>query len=165
MCYYSTTLHSSKFRAAKEGEDLTLHADGRGHHYPVGGDGKIVCMLPGTEIHIENFQLNPEFVGSLPHMLRYRLEMYVGKPLSAQFWEYHTGHGHAADCIKLGGERVHMLYLKAGTKFYIGAKRPSLETKLGVGDPPTIREPLPSDETPTLQRMLQKVVGLCSVTP
>lgn len=165
MCYYSTTLKASQFRAAKESEDLTLHADGFGHHCPVGSDGKIVCMLPGTEMHIENFQLNMEFFQNLPHPLRQRLQLYVGKPVSAQFWEYHSGHGYAADCIKLCGERVHMLYLKAGTKFYIGAKRPSLETKLGVGDPPTIREPLPSDETPTLQRMLQKVVGLCSVTP
>ena len=68
MCYYSKTLRPDQFRAAKEGEDLTLTADGVGHHFATSeADGKIVCILPGTQLHIENFQLNQQWKRNLPH--------------------------------------------------------------------------------------------------
>ena len=162
MCYYSKTLRRDQFRAAKEGEDLTLTADGVGHHFATSeADGKIVCILPGTQLHIENFQLNQQWKRNLPHSTWRLLQELEGKPVSARFFEDTRG-GYSADSVTLCGERIHLLYLAAGTKFYIGAKRVPMSERMGVDDPSIMLDH--KEPNTSVERVMAKVDGLCSIT-
>lgn len=144
MCYYSTTLRQSQIRDAKEGEDLTLRADGQGHHYPTGSDGKVVCMKHGSEVHIANLQLS----GIAPKGLRWDLADHIGQPVSARFSERHNS-GYAADRLMINGfYEVHFLFLAAGTTFYTGPKRSDVADKLGINDRSIALDHMPPEPKP-----------------
>jgi hypothetical protein len=130
MCYYSQTLRADEFRNAKEGEDLTLHADtNSGHTYPKGEDGKVVCIAQGTIAQVEKLELNPEYERQLRRDMP-GLEDYLGKPYETRF-SPHT-RGYSADHLMVGPYFVHLIYLKSGMKLYTGPKR---LPNLGVDDP------------------------------
>jgi hypothetical protein len=164
-------MRRDEYRDVRENEDLTLRHDNSGHAMATGQDGKAVCVKSGSTIHIEKFEMDHvRFAWRHAHpMVREIFKPLVGQPVSAKFVEYHggpdgVGNGYAADAIEVHGHRFHLGWMKAGTKCYVGAKRVTLETKLGVGDPPVIHDPLPSDETPTVARAMARAIGLCSVT-
>lgn len=149
MCYYSTALRASQVRAAREGEDLVMTSDGAGHHLPVASDGKVVCMLHGSEMHIEKLM----HADHVPNGVRYALCSLIGKPVSARLTTRVHG-SYAVDRIRIEDKgqvhEVHFLYLAAGTKFYIGPKRPDMAEKLGVNDRSIMLDhdpnPKPEDE-------------------
>jgi hypothetical protein len=143
MCYYSTTLRQSQFRDVREGEDLVLRDDNHGHHYPTGSDGKIVCMVPGSEVHIAELHLDRE----APYRLRTDLRHLIGQPVSARFLERYRG-GFAADRIVIEGHGVHLIYFALGTKFYTGPKRLDVAEKLGVNDRSITLDHMPPEPKP-----------------
>lgn len=163
MCYYSTTLHSSKYRAAKEGEDHTIKADHGGHHHYATGDsdGKITCMRHGTEVHIAHFDFHPRMIANLDAFLQKTLRALRGKEVHGTFVEW-QGMGHSADGIVVNGARIHFMWIAEGTKFYTGAKRISLETRLGVDDPSIVLDH--REETPTVELAMARALGVCSIT-
>lgn len=173
MCYYSTTLPRGSFRDVKVGENLTIVTGGR-HHYPVAGDGKIVCIRNRTEVHLQDFQFNPTSnpsygdgvfhdVISYGYHRREELRKLVGKPLTGLFVEHHL-HQMAADWIKVGSLHLHLSWIKEGTKLYTGpAKVAGMEARLGVDDPSIIHDHRPLDKAPTIQRVLDRVINYCSV--
>jgi hypothetical protein len=138
MCYYSTTLRSTQTRSAIEGEDLVLTDDRRGHHFPMASDGKIVCMTPGSEVHIASLKLSEE----APRGLRLDLAPLIGKPVDAHFIMRGNG-GYAADRIVIEYHEVHFLYLAPGTTFYTGPKQLDVAEKLGVNDPSITLDHMP----------------------
>lgn len=141
MCYYSTTLHHDQVRDAKEGEDLKLVSDHHGHHLPTASDGKVVCMKPGSEVHIASLQLS----AMAPRGWRLDFKDLIGKPVSARFIARYNN-GYAADRIVVDGcayHEVHFIYLAAGTTFYIGPKRVDVADKLGVNDPSITLDHMP----------------------
>lgn len=165
MCIYSLALGRGSFRDAQEGEDLTLshfdaHAVARGD-----SDNKIVCIKPGSEVHIAEFRLHPSVERDIMRHFP-QLKKYLGQPVSAQFRE-RGGHGQSADVLMINGNAVPLVYFAVGVKFYLGEKRPvpvpvKLETKLGMDDPSIHLDH--KEETPTVARALARVVGLCSIT-
>jgi len=122
-------------RNAKAGENLVLRADTNGHHLPTGSDDKIVCMPHGSEVHIAALHFTP----SVPARMQFDLRHLIGQPVSGTFSSY------AADRINIANyHEVHFLYLAAGTRFYIGPKKPSLIERLGLDALPP--EPKPEGE-------------------
>lgn len=164
MCYYSKIV--SNTRDAKEQENLRTVT--RDHHRMLAGDdGKIVCVMDKTTMHIENLQVDRTQFGTLQPSIQQVLRRYIGKSVSAPFVEYHSNQGvrgYAADAIMLDGIRIHLFWLANGMECYVGAKKVTLETKLGVDDPSIVHDHKPIDEMPTLGRALG-VVGVCSITP
>lgn len=145
MCYYSTTQPRHRVRSAKEGEDLTLTGDIHGHHYPMGSDGKIVCMKHGTEVHIASLQLS----GTAPRRMLQEFNHLIGQPVSGRF-SYRHASSYAADRIMLNDVEVelHFLYLAEGTKFYTGPKRSDVAEKLGVNDRSIALDHMPPEPKP-----------------
>ena len=172
MCYYSTTMHGT--RAAKKQEDLVVST--HLNHGVIKGesDGKVVCVMDNTTIHLEKLKLshagNSATTPSGRHISDVLRDVILaGKPVSGIFTEYHAAalyprrRGYSADAIIIDGVPVHLLWLKEGSKCYVGDKKVPMENRMGLGHPPVIHDPLPSDEAPTLGRMLARVAGLCSI--
>lgn len=144
MCYYSLSLGRSEFRDARKGEDLVV-AQHDGHGIVRGAsDGRIVCVIGGTELHIAAFDLGER--AKRAYMTDYPwLIALIGQPVTARFAE---GNGEAADAIlfSMPGHRsalVHLSYLTVGTTFYIGPKRPEpvdIANTLGVSDPSIVHD-------------------------
>ena len=161
MCYYSKTLHPSRYRDAKAGEDLIVGSDEQGHHYAVGkSDGKIVCLLPGTEVHVARFEYNKAMLPSVGVEMRKILRNLQGKEVHARFVELNRG--YSADGMMVDGARVHFIYMAVGTEFYIGAERVPMETRLGVDDPSIMLDH--KEPSSIFDRVMAKVNGLCSIT-
>lgn len=162
MCYYSGTMRKNQFRDAIEGEDMTLrHMSG--HQVLAGKDGKAVCIKSGSTLTIEKLEPDACVSRNLPPAVREVLAYYRGKTVTAEFREYQPHGGYAADAITLFGQRIHIVWLAEGLKCYLGPKRVSLETKLGVDDPSIVHDHKSIDEMPTLARALG-VVSVCSIT-
>lgn len=166
MCYYSLSMRPGTFRAAKQGDDLVVSShDGHGIARSQ-RDGMVVCIPGGTELHMARFDMTLQARQAyLP--VHPWLNAMIGKPLTAQFRE---GGREASDVVVVCEPNrpgvsvlLHLSYLKHATTFYIGPKRPTLEDKLGVGDPPVIHDPLPIDEAPTLMRTMGRMLGVCSI--
>lgn len=165
MCYYSRSMRRDEFRGAKENEDLTVQPDGTGHTVlRAASDNKIVCVASGSMINIENLQVNRENFRQLNPSLQWALQPLIGKAVRAEFREYHHNGGHyAADALVIDGMKVHLAWLKSGTKCYIGDARVSLETRLGVDDPSIVHDHKPIDEQPGIARAMGRALGLCSI--
>src|SRR5262245_50903701 len=164
MCYYSKQVPSSYTRsAAKEGEDVVLAADNQGHHYPQGSDGKIVCVLGGTKIHLDKLEINPEYLSRVEYEFP-GITQYIGKPLSSTFIE-RSPRGYSADRIRVGNYfEVHLVFLKAGSKMRIGDPKPvDLVTKLGMDDPSIMLDHQNNEPTPGVSRAVGRALGLCSI--
>jgi hypothetical protein len=174
MCYYSTTM--SNTRDAKEQENLVVGVHSNHGVLKGESDGRTVCVMDRTTLHIEKLELTRAFIRHGNHRatsLSEVLKGMIGKSVSGTFLEYQSAVsnggvrrlGYSADAVMINGVPVHLLWLKPGTKCYIGAKREvPMSQRVGLGHPPVINDPLPSDEAPTLSRMLAKVDGLCSIT-
>jgi hypothetical protein len=137
MCYYSLSMRRSEYRSAKEGEDVVVsHLDGHGIVRGA-SDGMAVCVRSGTEMHMAAFKLTSRaeygYLTSHPW-----LREFIGKPISGRFAE---GNGaEASDSIRIEGVHIPLLYFVQGTTLYLGPKRPTLETKLGVDDPSIVHD-------------------------
>lgn len=162
MCYYST-IHPDT-REAKEGEDMHV---GRARDHGVlkgSSDQAIVCVQSGSTLTIENLQFaddtlrNPGLVARIEAM-----GLKPGQNLTARFIQYHGPQhdAYACDAIEVRGMKLHISWLRVGTKCYFG-KKVSLETKLGMDDPSIVLDY--REETPTVARTLARVDGLCSIT-
>lgn len=171
MCYYSLTMPRGTYRSAKLGEDLTIsHMDGHGVAR-ANSDGMVTCVAGGTEAHIAKFEFASPSIERAFRQTHPWLMKMIGQPISARFKE---GNASAADVVLIPHPTirhdvaiVHMQYLARGTQFYLGRKREeiTLEARLGVDEPAVIRDPLPSDEAPTLARTLGRALGVCSIVP
>lgn len=162
MCYYSQ--HVANTRDAKEQENLRTAIVGF-HRVLKGDDGKVVCVMDKATMHIENLQVDEAQFAHLHPSVRFVLQRYIGKSVSAPFVEYHAhsgSRGYAADAILLDGVRIHLFWLVNGLHCYIGAKKVPLETKLGMDDPSIALDH--REETPTVARTLARIDGLCSIT-
>lgn len=174
MCYYSTTLRADQFRKAKVGEDLVLMQQ-HSHNYAASeADNKIVCVANGTHVHIESLQFSPDILNfaanrqlkSLNGKLLQpeQLSGLSGRPVSGIFLQRN---GDASDWIDFGGGVViHIGWLYPNAKFYIGEKRVpvprDLDKAMGLDQ---LRAEVLIDETPTVERTMARVTGLCSITP
>ena len=161
MCYYSLYVRNEDFRPAKEGEDLTVSRHD-GHHVARGSDGMIVCMKGGSTAHIAKLELRRDFMRDYERYTP-KLMRLIGKPVTGKFRE--PGDGWSADCFVFNDMALPLVYIAAGVTFYLGAKRPTLETRLGVDDPSIALDHNSANiETPTLGQTVKRVIGICSIT-
>ncbi len=180
MCYYSTTINT---RNAEHQENLVVgthanHAALRADHAVLRAekDNRVVCVMDDTMIHLEKLELSElgaaNVVRHEGHVVRLKIALkdVIGKPVSGMFREYHAAmhcqnsrQGYASDCIVINGVPVHLVWLKAGTKCYVGDKKLALETRLGVDDPSIVHDHKPIDEQPGLTRVTDRALGLCSI--
>ncbi len=177
MCYYSTTM--SNTRNAEHQENLVVGTAVDHAVLKAEKDNRVVCVMDDTMIHLEKLQLSELGAACTVRyknsavLVRTVLKDVIGKPVSGMFREYHAvanpdshhiqRHGYASDCIVINGVPVHLVWLKQGTKCYVGDKKLALETRLGVDDPSIVHDHKPIDEQPGLTRVTDRALGLCSI--
>lgn len=134
MCYYSKSMRAGTFREATPADDIIMRSDSNGHSFGVDKNtGMILCLRQETEAHIVSLRVRAEHVQAFTREYP-TLAVLIGQPVSGYFREM-GGSEHSNDSFRMFGRLVPFGFFADGMEFYIGAKRPTLESKLGTDDP------------------------------